>query len=120
VLFHSGSRNTPTDRLAQAVAQKAGINIQGFYTSGPEEYEATFNAIRSSGADALQIAGGPIFANDAPRLAELAPKAGVPTICERRDMARSGCLIAYGGGSSRSPEACCRLCRPSPSWRASE
>ncbi len=96
VLFHSRSRNTPTDRSVQAVAHKAGINIQSFYTSGPEEYEATFHAIRSSGADALHIAGGPIFANDAPRLAELALKAGVPTICEWRDMARSGCLIAYG------------------------
>jgi putative ABC transport system substrate-binding protein len=96
VLFHSRSRNTPTDRSVQAVAQKAGIDIQSFYTSGPEEYEATFHAIRSSGADALHIAGGPIFANDAPRLAELALKAGVPTICEWRDMARSGCLIAYG------------------------
>ncbi|MBM1172688.1 ABC transporter substrate-binding protein [Microvirga arabica] len=96
VLFHSRSRNTPTDRSAQAIAHKAGIAIQSFYTSGPEEYEATFNAIHSSGADALQIAGGPIFANDAPRLAELALKAGVPTICEWRDMARSGCLIGYG------------------------
>jgi len=96
VLFHNRSRNTPTDRSIQTVAQKTGIAIQSFYTSGPEEYEATFNAIRSSGADALQIAGGPIFANDAPRLAELALKAGLPTICEWRDMARSGCLIGYG------------------------
>ena len=45
---------------------------------------------------ALQIAGGSIFANDAPRLAELALQAGLPTICEWRDMARSGCLIGYG------------------------
>jgi len=96
VLFHSRSRNTPTDRAVQAVAQKAGIAIQSFYTSGPEEYEATFHAIRSSGADALQIAGGPIFANDARRLAELALKVGLPTICEWRDMAGSGCLIGYG------------------------
>lgn len=66
VLFHSRSRNTPTDRSVQAVAQNAGIAIQNFYTSGSEEYEATFSAIRSSGADGLQIAGGSIFANDAP------------------------------------------------------
>ncbi len=96
VLFHSRSRDTPTVRSVQAVAQKAGMAIQSFYTSGPEEYEATFDAIRSSGADALQIAGGPIFANDAPRLSELALKARLPAICEWRDMARSGCLIGYG------------------------
>ena len=96
VLFHSRSRNTPTDRSVRAIAQKAGIGIESFYTSGPEEYEATFNAIRSSGADALLIASSPIFANDAARLAELALKAEVPAICEWRDMAGKGCLIAYG------------------------
>jgi putative tryptophan/tyrosine transport system substrate-binding protein len=96
VLFHNRSRNTPTDRAVQAVAEKAGIEIQSFYTPGPEGYEATFNAIRASGADALLIASSAIFASDAARLAELALKAGLPTICEWRDMARSGCLIAYG------------------------
>jgi putative ABC transport system substrate-binding protein len=96
VLFNHRSRNTPTDRSILAIAEKAGITIQSFYTSGPEEYEATFNAIRSSGADALLIASSATFANDAPRLAELALRAEVPTICEWRDMAGKGCLIAYG------------------------
>jgi putative ABC transport system substrate-binding protein len=96
VLFHNRSRNTPTDRAIQAVAEKAGIEIQSFYTPGPEGYEATFNAIRSSGADALLIASSSIFASDAARRAELALKAGLPTICEWRDMAGKGCLIAYG------------------------
>jgi putative tryptophan/tyrosine transport system substrate-binding protein len=76
VLFHSSSRNTPTDRSVQATAEKTGIGIESFYTSGLEEYEATFNAIRSSGADALLIASSAIFASDAARLAELALKAG--------------------------------------------
>ena len=96
VLFHKRSLNTPTDRAVQAVAEKAGIEIQSFYTSGPEEYEATFNVIRSSGAEALLIASSSIFASDASRLAELALKAELPTICEWRDMAGKGCLIAYG------------------------
>ena len=78
VLFHNRSRNTPTDRAIQAVAEKAGIEIQSFYTPGPEGYEATFNAIRSTGADALLIASSSIFASDAARLAELALKAGCP------------------------------------------
>jgi putative tryptophan/tyrosine transport system substrate-binding protein len=96
VLFHRRSLNTPTDRSVQTIAQKAGISIQSFYTQGPEEYETTFNAIRSSGADALLIASSSVFANDASRLADLALKAGVPAICEWRDMAGKGCLIAYG------------------------
>jgi putative tryptophan/tyrosine transport system substrate-binding protein len=96
VLFHKRSLNTPTDRAVQTVAETAGIVIESFYTPGPEGYEATFNAVRSSGADALLIASSAIFASDAARLAALALEAGLPTICEWRDMARSGCLIAYG------------------------
>jgi putative ABC transport system substrate-binding protein len=118
VLFHSRSRNTPTDRSVQAIAERSGIAIQSFYTSGPEEYEATFNTIRSSGTDALLIASSPIFANDAPRLAELALKAEVPAICEWRDMAGKGCLIAYGVDRAalqrRVADFVARLLRGSP------
>jgi putative ABC transport system substrate-binding protein len=96
VLLHNRSRDTPTMQFVQDVAQKTGISIQSFYTSGPGEYEAIFDAIRSSGADALHIGGGPIFANDAPRLAELATNAGVPMICEWPDSAKKGCLLGYG------------------------
>jgi putative ABC transport system substrate-binding protein len=96
VLFHNRSLNTPTDRAIQVTARKLGIDVLSFYTAGAHDYEATFNAIRSSGAEALQIASSGTFANDAAVLAELALKAGLPTICEWRDMAGKGCLIAYG------------------------
>jgi putative tryptophan/tyrosine transport system substrate-binding protein len=59
VLFHSRSRNTPTDRAVQETAKSIGLDLRSFYASGREEYEATFNAIRSSGADALLIASSP-------------------------------------------------------------
>ena len=96
VLFDSRSRNSHQDRALLAGAEKVKIEIQSFFTSGPEEYEATFNAIRSSKAEALMIASSPIFADHAASLAELALRAEVPTICEWRDMAAKGCLIAYG------------------------
>ena len=96
VLFHSRSRNTPTDRAVQEVAGKIGLDLRSFYTSGQEDYEATFNAIRSSGADTLLIASSGTFAGDAAILAGLALNAGLATICEWRDMAGKGCLIAYG------------------------
>jgi putative tryptophan/tyrosine transport system substrate-binding protein len=95
VLFPATARETPNVRTVQTVAEKSGIELQTFYTSGPEEYEATFRAIRASGADSLLIGSSFVFARDAARLAELALKAGVPTICEWRDMAGKGCLVAY-------------------------
>lgn len=96
VLFHNRSLNTPTDRAIHMTAKQIGIDVLSFYTAGAQDYEATFNAIRLSGAEALQIASSGTFANDAAVLAELALKAGLPTICEWRDMAGKGCLIAYG------------------------
>jgi putative ABC transport system substrate-binding protein len=96
ILFHNRSLNTPTDRAIQTMARKIGIDVLSFYTAGMQEYEVTFEAIRSSGAEALLIASSGIFANDAAVLAEFALKAGLPAICEWRDMAGKGCLIAYG------------------------
>ena len=105
---------------SRPVAEKAGIEIQSFYTAGPEEYEATFNAIRSSGADALLIASSAVFASDAARLAELGAESRV---ADHLRVARHGeewLSHRLWGGSCRSPEACRRLCRPYPPWRASE
>ena len=118
VLFHNRSRNTPTDRAVQDVAKRIGLDLLSFYTAGIQEYEATFNAIRGSGADALLIASSSIFANDAATLAELALKAGLPTICEWRDMAGKGCLIAYGASRAelrrRTAHFVARILRGTP------
>jgi putative tryptophan/tyrosine transport system substrate-binding protein len=118
VLFHSRSRNTPTDRAVQEVAKRIGLDLLSFYTAGMQDYEATFNAIRASGADGLLIASSSIFASDAAILAELALKAGVPTICEWRDMAGKGCLLAYGASRAelrrRTADFVARILRGTP------
>ena len=44
----------------------------------------------------LQILSAPELYTNASKLAALAVDAGLPTICEWAEMARSGCLLGYG------------------------
>ena len=73
-----------------------GVEILAVYVPGGHGYEAAFANFRQAGAEALLISSSPIFSNDAARLAALALEAGLPTMCEWRDMAAQGCVLAYG------------------------
>ena len=42
------------------------------------------------------VGSGPVFTSGAAPIAKLALEAGLPTICEWREMAEQGCLIGYG------------------------
>ena len=96
VLYFPISRTSPNVLTIRAMAERLGLEVVPFYAAGHEEYEAAFSAISSAGADAVAIASAPVFTADAARLAALAVKAGLPTICEWREMTEKGCLIGYG------------------------
>src|SRR5262249_29186214 len=83
-------------REMRAVAARAGVEVLTFEADGPEDYPAAFAAMRAAGAQALVIAGNPVFFRDAGQLGALAASSGLPTACEWAEMARSGCLLGYG------------------------
>jgi putative ABC transport system substrate-binding protein len=78
------------------LAGRTGLEILPFYAATPDDYRSAFAAIRSAGADALEIVSAPELFSDARTLAALAIEAKLPTICEWRTMASDGCLLAYG------------------------
>jgi putative ABC transport system substrate-binding protein len=80
----------------RAVAANAEAELLVFDAAGPDDYAAAFAAMRSAGAEALVIGPNPYFNRDAGLLARHALAAGLPTICEWDDMAKSGCLLGYG------------------------
>jgi putative tryptophan/tyrosine transport system substrate-binding protein len=80
----------------RTVALSTGLELLVFEAAGPDDYGVAIEAMRSAGAQALIIHANPIFYRDAAMLAGLALEAGLPTICEWADMAKSGCLIGYG------------------------
>ena len=80
----------------RTVARDTGLELLVFEAVGPDDYGFAIEAMRSAGAQALIIHANPVFYRDAAMIAGLALLAGLPTICEWADMAKSGCLIGYG------------------------
>ena len=95
VFHHPVSRNSPTERAVRFAAEAVGIEVREFYVAGHEEYKAAFATIPSFGVDAVAIASSTVFRGDAALLAGLALEAGLPMICEWRDMVEKGCLMSY-------------------------
>src|SRR5262249_23467211 len=66
------------------------------WVESPNEYAAAFDAMRSSGVEALVIVPTPELHRDSEELGALAVKAGLPTIGGSREAAQGGLLIGYG------------------------
>jgi len=89
------THETPNDEI-RAAAARAGLELIELSVTGPSEYEGSFEAMRTAGAQALMIVGTPELASDAEALASIALRAGLPTICASRLAAERGCLVGYG------------------------
>ena len=79
-----------------AAAQKLGIELKIVEVDSPAEYPGAFEKMRAAEVQGLVIVSAPDFFRDVAILAEAARAARLPTICEWREMAESGCLMAYG------------------------
>ena len=79
-----------------AAAQKLGIELKIVEADSPAEYPGAFEKMRAAEVQGLVIVSAPDFFRDVAILAEAARAARLPTICEWREMAESGCLMAYG------------------------
>ena len=90
------ARDSPNVVAVKEAADRAGIELLPFYAASRDEYPSVFAAMRSAGAEALEIISAPELYTDAAMLAELAAETRLPTICEWADMAQSGCLLGYG------------------------
>src|SRR5438128_2730120 len=83
------ARDTPNVVAVKEAADRAGIELLPFYAASRDEYTSVFAAMRSAGAEALEIISAPELYTDAALLAELAAETRLPTICEWADMAQS-------------------------------
>jgi putative ABC transport system substrate-binding protein len=84
------------ERRMRAVATAAGVELSIFLVSKADEFPAAFARMRQTGAQALAITAQASFFAETPLLVRLASEAGLPTICEWREMAEQGCLLSYG------------------------
>jgi putative ABC transport system substrate-binding protein len=95
-LAASLDQHAPNLAAMRQVASHERLALLPFFVAAPEDYSATFTAMRAAEAGALQIISGPQFLTNASTLAELALEARLPTMCEWRSMAAQGCLLGYG------------------------
>jgi putative ABC transport system substrate-binding protein len=89
-----------SEREMRSVVANRGVELIVVEAAESGDYPAAFVAMRSAGAQALIIQANPVFYRDASTLAELALKAGLPTVCEWADMVQSGFLLGYGPSRS--------------------
>ena len=80
---------------ARAAATTLGIEVHEVRARDARDYEKIFADVGKR-AQAMFVVANPTFAEDRKLLAELAIKHRVPMLCEWRQMAEEGCLLAYG------------------------
>jgi putative ABC transport system substrate-binding protein len=82
-------------REVEAAARSLDIHLQHLEARGPEGFDSAFVAMARERADALLVGGTSTFLAHRTRLAELAVKARLPTMCSFREIVEAGGLMAY-------------------------
>ena len=106
----------PADHIAllEATGRDLDIAVAVFDVRRPEDIVGSLRRAREGGAEAVSVLASTLFAAPANSkiLAATARDAGLPTICQWREMAEAGCLASYGpdlAASTDWPERRSRL-----------
>ena len=79
------------DRAAQSLR----VRLQHVQARGPEEFDKAFASMDGDRVEALLVSNDTTFLVHAARIAELALKYRLPTMCRYREIVEAGGLIAY-------------------------
>jgi putative tryptophan/tyrosine transport system substrate-binding protein len=77
-------------------AASMGVSLQVLEVRRREDFDAAFAAMTKEGAQALLVAGDPVFGTHATKIAELAARNGLPTMYGARGEFDGGGLMFYG------------------------
>jgi len=89
---------TPSDQLnaIQAASKKLELKVQTLAVHGPDDFEGAFAAAAKDQAKGMVMLSSPLLLSHAPRLTALTVTRHLPTIAPFKELARAGCLMAYG------------------------
>jgi putative ABC transport system substrate-binding protein len=82
-------------KAAREAAKTLGVELDVLEVRDSRDYDTALAAVTKR-APGLFVVSNPVFFNDRQRLAALAAKHRLPTLCEWREMVEVGCLMAYG------------------------
>jgi putative ABC transport system substrate-binding protein len=80
----------------EVAARALGVPLQIVEVRSPDEFDGAFAAVTRDRTRAAFIAGSPMLFGGRVRIAELAIKHHLPTMCMLREYVEAGCLIGYG------------------------
>jgi putative ABC transport system substrate-binding protein len=85
----------PQIKEVEVAARSLGIRLHRLEARAPEQIDSAFAAMARERSDALLVLAGSTFLAYRTRLAELAVKGRLPTMCSFREMVEAGCLMSY-------------------------
>ena len=96
VLWNPADPSVATQQKeVEAAARSLRIRLQHVEARGPEDFATAFAAMARERADALLVGGTSTFLVHRTRIAELAVKGRLPTMCNFREIVEAGGLMAY-------------------------
>ena len=87
--------NATTVKEVDSAAQYLKVRLQHVQARGPEEFDKAFAAMASERSEALFLSNNSTFLVHAARIAELAVKYRLPTMCQHREIVEAGGLVSY-------------------------
>jgi putative ABC transport system substrate-binding protein len=86
----------PQWEQGQLPARELGLRLYSMEVSSVESYEEAFNQAIAARNTAVWVTLNPVANSNQKRIADLAIKKRLPSICARSDYAENGCMMAYG------------------------
>jgi putative tryptophan/tyrosine transport system substrate-binding protein len=83
-------------RALDEASQELRVALYFVDAGRPEEIASAFRRAREAGSEAVNVLASPMFNGVAGALAAAATAAGLPTICQWREMTEAGCVMSYG------------------------
>jgi len=77
-------------------AKSLGLTLYSMEVSSTDRYESAFARAVESGNAAVWVTLNPLANSNQLRIAELAAKYRLPSVCARSDYADNGCMMSYG------------------------
>jgi len=83
-------------RTLDEASQELRVALYFADAGRPDEIASALRRAREAGSEAVNVLASPMFNGVAGVLAAAATAAGLPTICQWREMTEAGCVMSYG------------------------
>jgi len=96
-LYSPNDQGAPTHfKYTEDAARALGVRVLPLEVRAPADYDSVFAPLAAKPIDGLVMFTDPLTWANFKRVADFAFTNRVPTVCEFRQLAESGCLVSYG------------------------